>query len=134
MCEPYNKVLPNILGPLELEVMKIIWSKKEATVQEVLIELNKQNNYAYTTIMTIMNRLDKKGILTRNKVGKGYLYKARYNQDELVQQTSSEKVEQILGYYGDIAIAQFVDAVGHNPDQLNKLKQLIQSLEKGEKS
>lgn len=134
MCELYNKVLPKILGPLELEVMKIIWSKNEATVQEVLIELNKQNNYAYTTIMTIMNRLDKKGILTRNKVGKGYLYKARYNQDELVQQTSSEKVEQILGNYGDIAIAQFVDAVGHNPDQLNKLKQLIQSLEKGEKS
>lgn len=134
MCEPYNKVLPRILGPLELEVMKIIWSKNEATVQEVLIELNKQNNYAYTTIMTIMNRLDKKGILTRNKVGKGYLYKARYNQDELVQQTSSEKVEQILGNYGDIAIAQFVDAVGNNPDQLNKLKQLIQSLEKGEKS
>ncbi|MEK4012703.1 MULTISPECIES: BlaI/MecI/CopY family transcriptional regulator [Peribacillus] len=134
MCEPYYKVLPKILGPLELEVMKIIWSKNEATVQEVLIELNKQNNYAYTTIMTIMNRLDKKGILTRNKVGKGYLYKARYNQDELVQQTSSEKVEQILGNYGDIAIAQFVDAVGHNPDQLNKLKQLIQSLEKGEKS
>ncbi|MGE6720956.1 BlaI/MecI/CopY family transcriptional regulator [Peribacillus frigoritolerans] len=134
MSEPYNKLLPNILGPLELEVMKIIWSKKEATVQEVLVELNKQNNYAYTTIMTIMNRLDKKGILTRNKVGKGYLYKARYNQDELVQQTSSEKVEQILGNYGDIAIAQFVDAVGHNPDQLNKLKQLIHSLEKGEKS
>lgn len=133
MRETHNELLPKILGPLELEVMKILWSKKEATVQEVLAELNKQNDYAYTTIMTIMNRLDKKGILTRDKVGKGYLYKARYNQDELVQQTSSEKIEQLLGNYGEIAIAQFVDAVGHNPDQLNKLKQLIQNLEKGEK-
>ncbi|KWU61013.1 BlaI/MecI/CopY family transcriptional regulator [Priestia megaterium] len=133
MSETSNELLSNILGPLELEVMKILWSKKEANVQEVLAELNKQNEYAYTTIMTIMNRLDKKKILTRNKVGKGYQYKACYNQDELVQQTSSKKVEQLLGNYGDIAIAQFVDAVGHNLDQLNKLKQLIHNLEKGEK-
>ncbi|MCF8890622.1 BlaI/MecI/CopY family transcriptional regulator [Priestia megaterium] len=134
MSETNNELLSNILGPLELEVMKILWSKEEATVQEVLAELNKRNEYAYTTIMTIMNRLDKKKILTRNKVGKGYKYKARYDEDELVQQTSSKKVEQLLGNYGDIAIAQFVDAIGHNPDQLNKLKQLIQNLEKGEKS
>lgn len=134
MSETNNELLSNILGPLELEVMKILWSKEEATVQEVLAEVNKRNEYAYTTIMTIMNRLDKKKILTRNKVGKGYKYKARYDEDELVQQTSSKKVEQLLGNYGDIAIAQFVDAIGHNPDQLNKLKQLIQNLEKGEKS
>ncbi|CAK8583432.1 BlaI/MecI/CopY family transcriptional regulator (plasmid) [Priestia megaterium] len=134
MSENHNELLSNILGPLELEVMKVLWSKKEATVQEVLADLNKQNEYAYTTIMTIMNRLDKKRILTRNKVGKGYQYKARYNQDELVQHTSSKKVEQLLGNYGDVAIAQFVDAVGHNPDQLNKLKQLIQNLENGEES
>ncbi|MGE6719850.1 BlaI/MecI/CopY family transcriptional regulator [Peribacillus frigoritolerans] len=134
MSKIYNELLPKILGPLELEVMKILWSKKEATVQGVLAELNKQNDYAYTTIMTILNRLDKKGILTRNKVGKGYLYKARYNQGELVQQTTSKKVEQLLGNYGDIALAQFVDVVDHNPGQLKKLKLIIQSLEKGEKS
>lgn len=128
-----NKALLKILGPLELEVMKVIWSRKEATVQNVLTELNKQNNYAYTTIMTIMNRLDKKGILTRNKFGKGYVYKPSYSPNELIQQNSSEQVEHLLHHYGDIAITQFVDAVGHNPDQLNKLKELIQNLEQDEK-
>ncbi|MDQ0859874.1 BlaI/MecI/CopY family transcriptional regulator [Bacillus sp. V2I10] len=133
MNNPENKALLKILGPLELEVMKVIWSRKEGTVQHVLIELNKQNSYAYTTIMTIMNRLDKKGILTRSKLGKGYEYKPCYSPNELIQQNSSEQVEHLLHHYGDIAITQFVDAVGHNPDQLNKLKELIQKLEQDEK-
>lgn len=128
-----NKALLKILGPLELEVMKVIWSRKEGTVQHVLAELNNQNNYAYTTIMTIMNRLDKKGILSRSKLGKGYLYKPYYSPNELIQQNSSEQVEHLLHHYGDIAITQFVDAVGHNPDQLNKLKELIQKLEQDDK-
>ncbi|MGM0876788.1 MAG: BlaI/MecI/CopY family transcriptional regulator [Bacillota bacterium] len=128
-----NKALLKILGPLEIEVMKVIWSKKEVTVQNVLTELNKQNNYAYTTIMTIMNRLDKKGILTRSKLGKGYVYKPYYSPNELIQQNSSEQVEHLLNHYGDIAITQFVDVVGHNPDQLNKLKELIQKLEQDDK-
>lgn len=133
MSNDENKALLKILGPLELEVMKVIWSRKEVTVQNVLTELNKQNNYAYTTIMTIMNRLDKKGILTRNKLGKGYVYKPYYSPDELIQQDSSEQVEYLLHHYGDVAITQFVDAVGHNPDQLNKLKELIKKLEQDEK-
>ena len=133
MSDFENKVLLKILGPLELEVMKVIWSIKKGTVQDVLTELKEQNNYAYTTIMTIMNRLDKKGVLTRSKLGKGYVYKPRYSPNELIQQNSSEQVENLLHHYGDFAITQFVDAVGHNPDQLNKLKELIQKLEKDEK-
>ena len=133
MSDFENKVLLKILGPLELEVMKVIWSIKKGTVQDVLTELKEQNNYAYTTIMTIMNRLDKKGILTRSKLGKGYIYKPYYSPNELLQQNSSEQVEHLLHHYGDIAITQFVDAVGHNPDQLNKLKELIQKLEQDEK-
>ncbi|NCT39813.1 BlaI/MecI/CopY family transcriptional regulator [Bacillus sp. EB93] len=128
-----NTALLKILGPLELEVMKVIWTRKEGTVQQVLTELNKQHNYAYTTVMTIMNRLEKKGILTRSKLGKGYVYKPYYSPNELIQQNSSEQVEHLLQHYGDIAITQFVDAVGHNPDQLNKLKELIQRLEQDEK-
>ncbi|MCM3169548.1 MULTISPECIES: BlaI/MecI/CopY family transcriptional regulator [Peribacillus] len=128
-----NTALLKILGPLELEVMKVIWTRKEGTVQQVLTELNKQHNYAYTTVMTVMNRLEKKGILTRSKLGKGYVYKPYYSPNELIQQNSSEKVEHLLHHYGDIAITQFVDAVGHNPDQLNKLKELIQKLEQDEK-
>ncbi|RBP86190.1 putative transcriptional regulator [Cytobacillus firmus] len=128
-----KKALLKILGPLEIEVMKVIWSIKEGTVQNVLSEINTQNNYAYTTIMTIMNRLYKKGILTRSKLGKGYVYKPNYSPNELIQQNSSDQVEHLLHHYGDIAITQFVDAVGHNPDQLNKLKELIQKLEQDEK-
>ncbi|KWU60027.1 hypothetical protein AWX17_20340 [Priestia megaterium] len=132
MNEKDREILLKILGPLELEVMKIIWLKQEATVQQVLTELNKDNGYAYTTIMTVMNRLNKKGILTYHKLGKVYVYSPVYDSTELIRRFSSEQVESLLVDYGDLAITQFVDAIGHNPNQLHKLKMLIKQLERDE--
>lgn len=130
--EKDNEILLKIVGPLELEVMKIMWLKQEATVQQVLTELNKANRYAYTTIMTVMNRLNKKGILTYRKLGKVYVYSPVYESAELIHRVSSEQIESLLTNYGDLAITQFVDAVGHNPNQLHKLKMLIKELERDE--
>jgi len=132
VSEKDREILLKILGPLELEVMKIIWLKQEATVQQVLMELNKDNGYAYTTIMTVMNRLNKKEILTYHKLGKVYVYSPVYDSAELIRRVSSEQVESLLVDYGDLAITQFVDAIGHNPNQLHKLKMLIKQLERDE--
>jgi len=132
VSEKDREILLKILGPLELEVMKIIWLKQEATVQQVLMELNKDNGYAYTTIMTVMNRLNKKGIITYHKLGKVYVYSPIYDSAELIRRISSEQVESLLVDYGDLAITQFVDAIGHNPNQLHKLKMLIKQLERDE--
>lgn len=132
VSEKDREILLKILGPLELEVMKIIWLKQEATVQQVLMELNKDNGYAYTTIMTVMNRLNKKGIITYHKLGKVYVYSPVYDSAELIRRISSEQVESLLVDYGDLAITQFVDAIGHNPNQLHKLKMLIKQLERDE--
>ncbi|MCM3595622.1 BlaI/MecI/CopY family transcriptional regulator [Metabacillus idriensis] len=55
----------------------------------MLVELNKQNNYAYTTIMTIINRLDNKGILTHSKFGKD-----TYISHITVQMSSFNKIQK----------------------------------------
>lgn len=82
--------------------------------------------------MTVMNRLNKKGILTYRKLGKVYVYSPVYESAELIHRVSSEQIESLLTNYGDLAITQFVDAVGHNPNQLHKLKMLIKELERDE--
>ena len=76
-----NKKIPQLfevkesLGPLESEVMKIIWSRDKVGVREITEVIRKKKPIAYTTVMTIMDTLFKKGFLTRQKIGKAYQYK-----------------------------------------------------------
>ncbi|MGG3572384.1 BlaI/MecI/CopY family transcriptional regulator [Bacillus gobiensis] len=132
MQKNHISILSKLLGPLELQIMKIVWERGEASVQEVLNDLNKENDYAYTTIMTIMSRLVDKEILHRIKSGRFYVYKPAYGPEEFIERMSSQAVIELLDDYGDAAIAQFVGNVSTNREQLDKLKHFIEKLDQGE--
>jgi predicted transcriptional regulator len=70
------------LAPLELECMSALWQMGEATVRDIHRELSVARKRAYTTVLTIMDRLAQKGIVTRHKVGRAYLYRANLSADE----------------------------------------------------
>lgn len=75
VLKPSRTGLEKFLGSLEAKVMDIIWQNNAATVKRVLYFLSKERKYAYTTIMTVMNRLTNKSFLTRKKVSHAYHYK-----------------------------------------------------------
>jgi predicted transcriptional regulator len=62
------------LGFLEADIMEIIWENGELSVREVFDIIKDKRDIAYTTVMTTMDRLYKKGILSRKKIVKGYSY------------------------------------------------------------
>jgi len=63
------------LAPLELDCMSALWPMGEGTVREIRERLAPLRPRAYTTIMTIMDRLARKGVVERRKVGRAYLYR-----------------------------------------------------------
>lgn len=130
--DTFRSIMEKSFGPLEARVMEVIWDKQTATVQEVVEELNDEKNYAYTTILTILTRLTRKGMLDRIKEGRSHRYRPRYTKEEWVKKVTSQAVEGLLSDFGELAIAQFVDTVGSTPDQLEKLKHLIGELERRE--
>jgi predicted transcriptional regulator len=69
------------LAPLELDCMNALWPMGEATVREVQEALTEVRPRAYTTIMTILDRLAHKGVVTRRKIGRAYLYRANLTPD-----------------------------------------------------
>jgi len=72
------------LGDLELQIMHIIWDKDRCcSVSEIHEILYPTNKLAYTTIMTVMGNLHKKGVLKREKEGKAYLYAPARKRDEM---------------------------------------------------
>ena len=70
------------LAPLERDCMKMLWPLGEGTVKEIRDDLAAVRPRAYTTIMTIMDRLARKGVVTRRKVGRAYLYRPNFSAEE----------------------------------------------------
>ena len=99
---------PNaFLGPLETVVMERLWKRRQATVRDVVEDLGRSRSLAYTTVMTIMTRLHGKGLLTRDRDGKTYVYRPAYSRDEHRARLSRDLVRGLVDEFGDVALAQF---------------------------
>lgn len=70
------------LAPLELECMNALWRLGQATVRDIHAALAKTRPRAYTTIMTILDRLAQKGVVERQKAGRAWLYKPSLSADQ----------------------------------------------------
>jgi predicted transcriptional regulator len=116
-----------LLGPLEGEVMEVMWRIKEGTVRQVVTSIQAHRKVAYTTVMTIMNNLVAKGLLKRIPQGKAYLYSVTMTRKAFLEKKSQEAVSDVLARFGDLAIARFVEAVAQlRPEELQRLRQLAQ--------
>jgi len=71
---------PPALGPLEIAVMEILWVQGESNVHDVVEKLGRP--LAYTTVMTTLDRLYKKGLLSRHKSERAFLYSTRQTRLE----------------------------------------------------
>jgi len=85
------------LAPLELDCMNALWPLGEATVRQVREALRPRRPRAYTTIMTILDRLAHKGIVERRKVGRAWIYRPGISAD----QARAHAVAQVVdGFFG----------------------------------
>lgn len=73
------------LTPGEFELMEILWPLGEATVKDVWERVDPGRGLAYTTVMTVLEKMHRKGILTQRKKGKAYLYAAILGRDEALK-------------------------------------------------
>ncbi len=127
-----NAKVNYVLGELESEVMNIIWQQKTAiSVKQVVIILQKRRKIAYTTVMTIMNRLVEKGLLKQeNSDTKAFLYPPVYSKRQFLSKTAREIIKNVVSKFGDTAIAHFANEVDKIP--IEKRKKLIKMLEEPE--
>ncbi len=85
------------LAPLELECMNMLWPMGQATVREIRDRLTPRRARAYTTIMTIMDRLARKGVVERRKAGRAYLYRPKLAAADARSQAVAQIVENFFG-------------------------------------
>jgi predicted transcriptional regulator len=118
-----------LLGPLEGRVMHVVWSDKldhPFVVADVRVHMPE---LAYTTVMTTLNRLANKGLLTVTPVRgrRAYEYRAVSTPDEFLVSAGRDSVEHILQQFGDIALAAFSERLDSlSPAQRENLRRLSQ--------
>jgi predicted transcriptional regulator len=69
--------------PLELECLKALWGIGEGTVRDVREILVGNRNLAYTTVMTVLDRLTRRGVVTRRKTGRAFVYAPAVSRDAM---------------------------------------------------
>ena len=79
--------------PAELEVLQVIWEQGPSTVRQVMNALNEERPRAYTSVMSLMNVMAEKGLLTQKPKGRAFVYSARVSQGR----TQSQIVRDLLG-------------------------------------
>jgi predicted transcriptional regulator len=99
--------IPPELHQLEEAVMEEIWRHDEISVREVTEALNEQADKprAYTTYMTIMGRLDRKGLLARRREGKTDLYRPVYTRADYADLRAGAGIDSIVDQFGEVALA-----------------------------
>ena len=91
----------HVLGELETAVMELLWREPELTVNQVEERLQQRRQIAHTTVLTTLDRMHRKGYLTREKSGKAFVYAPRYSREEFERGLAQEVLGALLG--GDAA-------------------------------
>jgi BlaI family transcriptional regulator, penicillinase repressor len=84
------------LTPLELEIMKVVWQKGEASVRDVFEQILERRKVAYTTVMTMMKVLEGKGHLKRRLDDRAYIYKPTRPESAVVGSMVREFVDRLF--------------------------------------
>lgn len=119
--------IPPVLHELESEVMEEVWGQGCVTVRAIFAALNERNDKqrAYTTIMTIMQRLDEKGLLCRCRQGKTDVYEACMSREEYLQARAEAEVGALVEQYGDAALVHFARRMASlDPQRRQQLNEL----------
>jgi predicted transcriptional regulator len=116
-----GELLSGTFGPLEVQVLEAIWRAGGPSTVKTLHDSFPQ--LAYTTLMTTLDRLHRKGALRRTKVGRAFAYEPSVSRHDLELQLASRSIEGILGAAGDRSaltplLSCFVDAVSERDREL----------------
>lgn len=111
-----------VLGELEADIMDCIWFSGSASVRDICDQLNKKREVAYTTVMTVMNRLAEKGLLVREKNCNAFMYSPSISKVDFQKKTVEEVLKSLFSGISASTLSHFVEAVSNEDG--NKLDEL----------
>ncbi|MBI5561641.1 MAG: BlaI/MecI/CopY family transcriptional regulator [Deltaproteobacteria bacterium] len=120
-----------VIGRLEQEILEVLWSRPEASGKEVHEAISANRAIALTTVLTVLERLTKKGFVTKVMGANVYAYRSAQTRDGFTRLVSHGVIKGILEISASGACASFVDTLADvNPVELERLLALIEKKKK----
>lgn len=118
------------LGDTELEILHHVWEMGEATVAEVQERIMQERKVAYTTVMTIMRNLNKKGYLDFEKKGVTYHYRPAQSADTVKQNLVSTFVNKVFKGNAGALVQNLVEAENISSQDRKQIEDIIRKMDK----
>lgn len=127
---PSSKGTAQVLGELESEVIRVIWDRPGSSAGDVRKALSAERQLAYTTVITVLDRLHKKGLLKRRKEGKAFQYTACLTREEFDEIVTQDVLAGLLKEGSRPTLTTFVDLVATDEQLLDELEELVRRKKK----
>ena len=114
----------------ELEILKVVWQRGEATVREVFRDLSAQRKIAYTTVLTMMGILEQKGHLKKTAGERAYIYRPTKPQQQVVGSMVNEFVHRVFNGSARPLLVHLVENPDIRPDELAEIEKLLKDRRK----
>lgn len=118
------------LTPLELEIMKVLWTAGPAGVQAVRDALAPRRKLAYTTVQTMLNVLWKKGRVRRALKDRAYVYHPVLTRRRALRHALGDMVERLFGGSAESLVVSLVESRHLTPEALARLTRALERAEK----
>jgi predicted transcriptional regulator len=121
---------PLELGSAELDVLKVLWDRGPRTVREVLDEMHDRGRrVAYTTVLTLLTRLEQKGAVASDKSEQAYVYRPKLTRERVTATRLRTLVQQLYDGAATPLVLQLMQSEKFSPEEIAQLQQLIDRLE-----
>jgi predicted transcriptional regulator len=119
------------LGDLQLKILKILWQHAEATVADVHQAVSAEETLAYTTIATMLRKMEARGLVRHRQIERKFLYRPAIKAEEVTRKISSHFIERL--FEGNLAdmIAHLLTTRQISREELTRLEALIAKRKKG---
>lgn len=118
------------LGSAELEVLKTLWEVGPSTVRDVLDRLHERGRrVAYTTVQTLLTRLEQKRYVTSDKSDLAHVFRAKVTRERVTRSRLKNLVEQLYDGAAGPLVLQLVKTERLTPQELDQLQKLIERLD-----
>jgi predicted transcriptional regulator len=115
-----------VLGPQELQIMKVVWDRGRVTVRDVYEALRERRQIAYTTVMTMMNILDQKGFLRRTPgADRAYVYEPARSRQTVTRAMVKEFLDRMFGGSASPLMLHLIEDQHLSAEDLDELRRAI---------
>ena len=124
---------PRKLGDLQLQIMKVLWKRKRATVAEVQQDLGKDRPLAYTTVATMLRKMEARELVRHAKEGRNYIYEAMYAESSVSRNLADDLVERLFEGRLSRLVSHFLSTKDVSEEELDRLEKLVRERKRSSK-